>query len=67
MQLDECELAGPVDRHEEVQLALGSLHFGDIDVEVADRIGLELALGFLVPRHLGQAADPVPLQAAMQG
>lgn len=33
--------------------SLGGLHLGDVDVEVADRIGLELALRFLVASHLG--------------
>ena len=66
MQFDKRELAGPVDGHEQAQLALGGLHLGDIDVELADGIGLELAHGFLVARHFGQPADPVPLQAAVQ-
>jgi len=38
--------------------------FGDVNVEVADLVGLEL-LG-LFPVRFGQTADPVPLQAAMQ-
>lgn len=40
---------------------------GEIDVEVADRIGLELPLRFLVAHHLGQSADAVSLEATMQG
>jgi hypothetical protein len=43
------------------------VHLSDVDMEVADRIGLELLLSGLVARHLGQAADAMPLQAAMQG
>jgi hypothetical protein len=37
-QLREGELRGAIDGHEEVQLALGGAHLGQIDVEVADRI-----------------------------
>ena len=66
MQLDEGELRGPVDGHEEIELALLGAHLGDVDVEVADRIALELLLGRLVAVDLRQAADAVALQAAMQ-
>ena len=66
MSLDERELAGAVDPHEQAQLSLGGLHLGDVDVEVADRVGLELALRFLVAGHFGQPADPMALQAAVQ-
>ena len=41
MQLGESELRRAVDGDEEVELSLGGLHFGDVDVEEADRIGLE--------------------------
>ena len=53
---------------EEVEFALGSAHFGQIKVEVADGIGTELllfhALGLCA--QIGQAADAVALKAAMQ-
>ena len=52
MQLDEREFAGPVDRHEQAQLALCSLHLGDIDVEIADRASPELALWYFVAGDL---------------
>jgi len=39
---DEGELRASVDGDEEVQLALPGANLGDIDVEVADRVGLEL-------------------------
>jgi len=55
VQLDEGELTGPVDRDEQPQLAFDGLHLGDVDVEVADRVGLELALWLFVSRDLGQA------------
>ena len=41
-------------------------NFGDVDMEVADRIGLELALGRRFAFDLRQARDAVALQAAMQ-
>ena len=44
----------------------GGLDLGNVDVEVADRIALELLLSGLVAFDLGQAGDPVALQATMQ-
>ena len=32
------ELAGPIDGHEEIELAFRGLHLGDVDVEEADRV-----------------------------
>jgi hypothetical protein len=66
MQFDEREIARPVDRHEQAQLALGSLHLRDVDVEVADRVGLELALGCFVASDFGQPADTMALEAAVE-
>jgi hypothetical protein len=43
------------------------LHFGDVDVEEADRIGLELPPRLFVAFHLRQSADAVALQTAMEG
>src|SRR4051794_24221114 len=65
-KLDEGELRSSVDRHEEVELSLGGLHFGHVDVEEADRIGLELFLCRLVAFDLSKTADPMPLQTTMQ-
>src|SRR4051794_26308220 len=64
-KLDEGELRSSVDRHEEVELSLGGLHFGDVDVEEADRIRLELFLCRLVAFDLSKTADPMPLQTTM--
>lgn len=47
MQLDVGELRRSIDGNEEMQLALFGAHFGNVDVEVADRVGLELTLGAL--------------------
>ena len=66
MQLDESELRRPVDCDEHVQLAFRGAHLGNVDVEEADRIGLELLLCGLVALRLRQPADPMPLQATMQ-
>lgn len=52
-ELDERELAGAVDRQVEVELAFSGPDLGDVDVEVADRVRLELALGRLVAIDLG--------------
>ncbi len=67
MQLRIGELGCPVDCHEEVELAFGRLDLGDIDMEVADRVALELPLRGLVTFDIWQAADAVALQAAVQG
>jgi hypothetical protein len=61
VQLDEGELGGPVDRHEQVEPAFLGTDLGNVDVEVADRISLELALVRLVALHLWQAGDAVAL------
>ena len=65
-QLDEGEFARAVDGDIEMQLAFGGLHFGDVDVEITDRIGLELLLRRLVAFDVRQAADPVSLKTAVQ-
>jgi hypothetical protein len=39
VQLGKGELGGPVDGDEEVEPAFGGVHLGNVDVEVADRIG----------------------------
>jgi hypothetical protein len=49
-----------------VELALFGAHLSDIDVEEADRIGLELLLRRPVAFDIRQAADAVALQAAVQ-
>ncbi len=48
MELDEGELRGAVDPDVEVKLAFFGADLGDVDVEVADRIDLELLLSRLV-------------------
>lgn len=65
-QLDGGELAGAVDGDEQVELALGGLRLGDVDVEVADGIGLEGLPGWLAALDFWQSGDAVALHAAMQ-
>ena len=48
VKLNERELRRPINGNEEIEPALGSLHFGDIDMEEADRIDLELLFGDLL-------------------
>ena len=43
-QLHEGELAGAIDGDIEIELAFGGLDLGDVDMEIADRISLELFL-----------------------
>lgn len=67
MQFDEGEFAGPVDCDEQSEFALGGLHLGKVNMEVADRITLELRPFRLLTLSLGQAGDTMSLQATMQG
>ncbi len=66
MHLDEGELRGTVNSDQEIELALFGANFRDIDMEVADRIGLELLAPGPVAFHIRQPGDLVPLQAAVQ-
>ena len=66
VQLNEGELARAVDGHEQVELALFGADPCDVDVKVADRVGLEARPLGLVAIDIRQAADAVTLQAAMQ-
>ena len=58
-------LRRPVDGDEQVELPLFRSNLGDVDMEIADCVvGESARLGFS-PRELGQAADAVPLEAAV--
>ena len=61
-QLGEREFGCSVNGYEEIEPTLRGLYFGDIDMEITDRIGLELPLRVL----LSFLADAVALQAPMQ-
>jgi hypothetical protein len=65
VELREGELAHPVDRDEQIELALLGPHLRQIDVDVPERIGPELApLGWALDAR--QPADPVALEEAMK-
>src|ERR1051325_7601261 len=66
MQLGEGELRCAVDGDEEIEPALSGLDLGDVDVEIADRIPLELPLARRLALDIRQAGDTVALQTAMQ-
>ena len=59
-------MRGAVDVHEVIQLAFSRLNLSNINVEVAQWIGLELLLRGRVATDLGQTADVVALQTAVQ-
>lgn len=63
-ELGESKLRG--DRHVKIELSFRRPHFGDGDMEEADRVCLELLLRGLVSARFGQPADPMPLKAAVQ-
>jgi hypothetical protein len=66
VQFDECEFGGPVDRDDEMELAFSSSNLGDVDMEIADRVGLEFALGRGFAFDLRKPRNPVALKTAMQ-
>jgi hypothetical protein len=67
MKLDKGELGGPINGDQQVEPALRGVDLGDIDVEVAERIGLESASGWRGSFDIGQAGDVVSLEAPVQG
>jgi len=58
MEFHIGQLRGSIDRHEQIQLPFLGAHFGNIDVDVANGVFLELLLR-LVPLHRGKAGDAV--------
>ena len=54
------------DGDDEGELALRSSNLGDVDMEIADRIGLEYAFGGGLAFDLGQPGDPVALQTPVK-
>jgi hypothetical protein len=65
VQLDEGKLGCPVDRNEQVELTLLGANLGDINVEVADRIALELGADGRVALDRWKPGDAVALQTAV--
>ncbi len=66
MRLDKGELARTVDGDQQIKPAFLGADLGDVDMKVADRVGLEPLLGRLVPVGLRQPADAVALKTAVQ-
>jgi Trypsin-like peptidase domain len=66
MQFDKREFRRSIDGDKKMELAFFGPHFGNVDVEEADRIGLELLLRRLAPLDIRQLADAVALQTAVQ-
>ncbi len=60
-------IAGLINGHEEIELTLLGAHLGDIDMEVSNEMLLELLPGWLVSLDIGQAADAMRLETAVQG
>ncbi len=66
LRASEGELRGSVNGHKQIELAFSSTQWGDIDVEVAEGVAFEALAGGPVGSRLGQPADAVALQAAVQ-
>ena len=65
-KLGHGKFACAVNADEQVKLALSGLHLGDVDMEEADRVALELLALRLVAFHVRQSRDAMSLQAPMQ-
>ena len=66
VQLYEGKLGDPVDCNQQVESTLSCLDLGNIDVEITEGVGLELALARSGGLDIGQSGDAMPLQAAVQ-
>ncbi len=65
--MSDGKLGRPADAYEQVKLAFSGLHRGDVDVEEAYWVALELLALRLVPFDIRQARDVMSLQAPMKG
>ena len=66
VEFGKSELRGSVNGHKQIELAFGCLHLGNVDVEIADGVALELFLDRLVAPNLWQPRDAMTLQTSMQ-
>ena len=66
-EFDNGESRGPVDGHEQIELAFGGPHLGQVDVKEADRLGIEFLPFGRIACDIRQAADAVTLQTTMKG
>jgi len=65
-RLGDGEFAGAVDAGEQVELAFSGLHPGNIHVEEAGRVALEVLSLRLVPLDVRQTGYAMTLEAAVQ-
>ena len=65
VQFDKGELGSSIDGDQQIELALRGVNLGNVDVEVAERRGLELASGRRGALDIGQAGDGVSLETAV--
>ncbi len=66
-EFDHSELRRSVDGDKQVEPAFGGSHFSQVDVEEADRVGVELLPGRQIALDLGQTAYAMTLQAPVKG
>ena len=64
-ELRDCKLAGLINAHKEIDLAFHRPNLGDVDMEKADRVSLELLSPRLGALEICQARDAMPLKAPM--
>lgn len=64
VQLDKSKLGSAINGNKQVQLPFFGLHFGNVEVKIADGIGFEPAF-LRCPGDLRQAVDAMSLQATM--
>src|SRR3546814_16798992 len=60
VQLGKGELGDTVDRHEHLELAVLGAHFGDVDVNISDRLALEPLLALFAIDARQPAASLAP-------
>lgn len=65
-QVAKGELECPVDRHGQVKFAYIPSDLGNIRIELAGPVDLQLLPGRFVPFQIGLAVDPVMLKTTMQ-
>lgn len=66
VEFNEGELRGPVDRQEEVELAVLGPRFGDVDLEEADRAALKRGALRSIAVRVRQSRNAMALPAAVQ-
>jgi hypothetical protein len=65
-EFDHSEPRRSIDGHKQAEFTFGGSHLSQVDVEEADRIGVELLPSRRVVLDFGQAADAVTLQTTMK-